>query len=51
MRGLLRQYATSLKVSGSSPDKIEIFFSIGLILLVAPGPWGFLNLTEMSTEE
>jgi hypothetical protein len=40
----LRGYATSRKVTRSSPDEVIEFFSIGLILPAALCPWGRLSL-------
>jgi hypothetical protein len=44
----LRHYATSQKVSGSSPDEVTIF-SFYLIVLAALGPGFTQPLTEMSS--
>jgi hypothetical protein len=41
---LLRHYATSRKVAGSSPYKVIGIFSIVLSLLAALWPWGWLSL-------
>jgi hypothetical protein len=45
LRRLLRHYATSRKVAGSSPDEeMEFCFSIDLILSAAAWPGGLLSL-------
>jgi hypothetical protein len=47
-RNWLKHYATSLKVSGLSPDEVDI--SNYVILVAILWPWGSTHpLTEMST--
>jgi hypothetical protein len=43
-RSWLRHYATSRKVAGSSPEEVDFFSSIYLILPAALWPWGRLSL-------